>query len=56
MQDDELERDLRNAIRAHEVEYGVFQEGDTVRDREGGTWQLRNGQLLRVHAMNGAAP
>lgn len=48
MTDEELETDLQKAIRAHEAEYGMFQDGDTVSDREGGLWQLRNGQLHRV--------
>lgn len=50
MTDEELERDLKAAVRAHEAEYGVFQEGDTVRDRDGGLWQLRHGTLHRVEA------
>lgn len=50
MTEQELEQDLVKAILAHEAEYGIFQEGDTVRDREGGLWQLRNGQLVPVKA------
>ena len=56
MTDEELEQDLRKAIRAHEAEYGIFQEGDTVKDRDGGVWQPRRGVLERVYVTNGRAP
>ena len=44
----EMQEVVADDIRAHEAQWGVLQDGDTVLDREGGLWQLRAGSLAPV--------
>ena len=40
------DKSVADAIHRHEASWGVFQDGDAVRDRDGRIWQMQDGKLV----------